>query len=169
MPQAIDYAEIQKRASKLYDRWKEYSGSERSGYQEFQKDLMGCFGIKIDPGTFYERHIGTGFADGLLDGICIIEMKAPNKYKTKEELEKILPQAKKYWKAEKKNVNFLVLSNFHSFLIVDTRDWSSQYIKLGELQNKINAFSFLIESSLFSPLYLHSNFSGYFVTYFFLL
>ena len=81
MSQAIDYAEIQKRASKLYDRWKDYSGSERSGYQEFQKDLMSCFGIKIDPATFYERHTKAGFADGFLDGVCIIEMKAPDKYK----------------------------------------------------------------------------------------
>ena len=39
MSQTIDYAEIQKRAAELYDRWKDYSGSERSGYQEFQKEI----------------------------------------------------------------------------------------------------------------------------------
>ncbi|MAZ47729.1 MAG: hypothetical protein CME65_04155 [Halobacteriovoraceae bacterium] len=148
MKKTVSYQSIQLELRKFSKRWKNYSLNERTGAQTFLNEFFDSFGIIFDPDKLpYEFNTGDGFADCYIKGKVILEMKDGNKVKTKADLTKAIPQAMKYWKAKGKEVNFLILSNFKSFLIIDTRDLSSAYIKLSELEKRISSFSFLFGSS----------------------
>lgn len=148
MQKKISYREIQVSLGKFSNRWKDYKLNEKTGAQTFQNEFFEAFGIIFDPNKLpYEFNTGEGFADCYIKGKVILEMKDGNKVKTKEDLIKCIPQAMRYWKAKGKEVNYLVLSNFKGFLVVDTRDLSKAYIKINELEAKLNSFAFLFDSS----------------------
>lgn len=141
------YLSIQKNLAQLYTKWKDYSKNERQGYQTFLTNFFECFGITFDDPNMlpFEENTGKGFADAYIKDVVIVEMKDKNKVKTKEELVKQLPQALKYWEGKGKHVPFLVLCNFHDFIIFDTRDSSKYFLKLADLENKVESFNFLLK------------------------
>lgn len=148
MQKKISYREIQVQLGKFSNRWKDYKLNEKTGAQTFQNEFFEAFGIVFDPNKLpYEFNTGEGFADCYIKGKVILEMKDGNKVKTKEDLIKCIPQAMRYWKARGKEVNYLVLSNFKGFIVVDTRDLSKAYIRLSELEAKLSSFAFLFDSS----------------------
>jgi hypothetical protein len=144
----ISYVEIQKNSGNLHKRWKSYKKNEAQGAQTFLNEFFECFGIKFDPNNLpYEFNTGQGFADCYIKGKVIIEMKDSNKFKNRSELIKALPQAEKYWRAKQKETNYIVLCNFKGFIIFDTRDSKKIYVSLAQLEQKIEQFSFLFDSS----------------------
>lgn len=150
MKKEISYQRIQSNISKFVNRWKTYTKNERTGAQTFLNEFFEAFGIIFDPNKLpYEFNTGEGFADCYIKGKLILEMKDGNKVKTKEDLLKAIPQAERYWKAQGKEVNYLIISNFKYFVIVDTRDKKTSFIKLVELEAKFNQFSFLFSASTF--------------------
>lgn len=148
MQKNISYHAIQVQLGKFSTRWKDYNLNERTGAQTFLNEFFEAFGIVFDPNKLpYEFNTGEGFADCYIKGKVILEMKDGNKVKTKEDLIKCIPQAMRYWKAKGKEVNYLVLSNFKGFIVVDTRDLTKAYIKITELETKLSYFAFLFDSS----------------------
>ncbi|WGL61267.1 N-6 DNA methylase [Pigmentibacter sp. JX0631] len=141
------YTSIQDNLSKFYHRWKDYSKNERQGYQTFLTEFFNCFGIVFhNPNDLpFEVNTGNGFADAFIKDIVIIEMKDKNKFRTKADLLDQLPQALKYWEAKKKNVPYLILCNFHVFIIYDTRDSKNYSLKISELENNVESFYFLLK------------------------
>jgi hypothetical protein len=150
MKKEVSYLQIQSNLAKFSVRWKDYKKNEKTGAQTFLNEFFECFGISFDPNRLpYEFNTGAGFADCYIKGKLVIEMKDSNKVKSKDDLIKVLPQAEKYWRAEKKEANYLVLCNFNSFIILDTRDNTKTFFKLSEIDKKFNSFSFLFSSSSF--------------------
>lgn len=144
---ATQYVSIQQNLAKLYQKWNDYSKNEKQGYQTFLTDFFNCFGITFDdPNKLpFEENTGKGFADAFIKDTVIVEMKDKNKIKTKKDLLAQLPQALKYWEGKGKHVPYLVLCNFHDFIIYDTRDASEHHIKLAELENRVDSFNFLLK------------------------
>lgn len=141
------YTSIQENLAKLYDKWKDYAKNERQGYQTFLTNFFECFGITFDdPNKLpFEENTGKGFADAFIKDVVIVEMKDKNKIKTKQDLSEALPQALKYWEGKGKHVPYLILCNFHDFIVYDTRDASMHHLKLAELENKVESFAFLLK------------------------
>lgn len=141
-----NYVSIQKNLAKFFIKWKDYSNNERRGYQTFLTDFFECFGITFeDPNKLpFEENTGKGFADAYIKDVVIFEMKDKNRVKTREDLAKQLPQALKYWEGKGKYVQFIVLCNFKDFVIFDTRDSSMHFLKLAELDSKVESFNFLL-------------------------
>ncbi|MBC7540186.1 MAG: class I SAM-dependent DNA methyltransferase [Bacteriovorax sp.] len=143
----LRYLSIHDNLGKFSQKWKNYNKNERTGYQSFLSDFFRCFGLNFeDPNNLpFEYNTGNGFADAYLENSVIFEMKDFNKYKTKEQLESQLPQALKYWEAKGRHVPFLVLCNFHEFIIHDTRDGENHHVKLAQLESRVDSFSFLVK------------------------
>lgn len=150
MKKEVSYQRIQSNLSKFISRWKDYNKNEKTGAQTYLNEFFEAFGIVFDPNKLpYEFNTGDGFADCFIRGKMILEMKDPNKVRTKEELLKVLPQAERYWNAKGKEANYIVLCNFKSFVVMDTRDKVKSYFKITELEKKLSSFSFLFGSSTF--------------------
>jgi type I restriction-modification system DNA methylase subunit len=142
---AIQLTTIQENLGKLYVRWRDYKKNERQGYQIFLSEFFGCFGITFEPNSLpFEHNTGSGFADCYIKDLVIFEMKDKNTVKTEADLREALPQALKYWEAKGKHVPYLVLCNFNEFVIFDTRDGTSQPVKLAQLETRADFFNFLL-------------------------
>lgn len=150
MKKEVSYQKIQSNLSRFNNRWKDYKKNEKTGAQTFLNEFFEAFGIIFDPNKLpYEFNTGNGFADCYIKGKLILEMKDPNKIKSKDDLLKALPQAERYWNAQGKEANFIILCNFNSFVVMDTRDKTKSYLKINEVEKKFNLFSFLFSSSSF--------------------
>ncbi len=110
--------EIQTALRPFVATWQTYQGTERAGAQTFLNELFACYGT--DPAsvaaTFEDFASSAGFMDMHWPGVCIVEMKAPQK-----SLLGAREQVKRYWEesadeqADVGAARFVILCNFHSF------------------------------------------------------
>lgn len=112
--------EIQKALTKFANKWAGYQGSEKSEAQTFLNMLFDAYGSdRLEVGAKFEAFKSSaGFMDLHWPGICIVEMKAPQKQVTDAR-----EQVKRYWEesadedADIPAARWVVLCNFHEFEI----------------------------------------------------
>jgi len=110
--------EIQTALSAFVSRWGGYAGTERAGAQTFLNALFEVYGS--DRGAvgarFEDFSSSAGFMDLHWPGVCIVEMKAPNK-----PVASARKQVKRYWEESADETTdtgaarWVVLCNFASF------------------------------------------------------
>jgi len=86
--------QIQADLRRFVAKWGPYTGSERSEAQTFLNELFACYGTdRLAVGARFEDFKSSaGFMDLHWPGICIIEMKAPNR-----DVSVAREQVRRYW------------------------------------------------------------------------
>ncbi|HET7387504.1 MAG TPA: DNA methyltransferase [Nocardioidaceae bacterium] len=87
--------QIQAALREFADRWQGYAGTERSEAQTFLNELFACYGTdRREVGAVFEDfRSSAGFMDLHWPGVCIVEMKAPNR-----DLQVAQAQVERYWR-----------------------------------------------------------------------
>ncbi len=147
------------------DTWKAFQGTEQAGAQDFLKNLLEIYDVSHRPGTVFEQHsvrmparagraaqqnlfgeaepqYTTERMDMYLPRVCVWEMKAPSE----RDLGKYHEQILRYWAHVR--TRYMVLCNFHEFLIYDTEEEGGQLaprvtFTLRELPARADALRFL--------------------------
>ncbi len=141
--------EIQAALRVFVERWKDYSGSERGEAQTFLNELFACYGSdRKELGARFEDFVtSAGFMDLHWPGVCIVEMKAPDR-----DLVVGRAQVERYWResadfeAGLKAARYVVLCSFRRFEIWQPGDYPAQPVAtlgLEELPERYDALAFL--------------------------
>lgn len=93
-------AEVRARLTAFAARWDQRPGHEQQEAQQYQLELLECYGIDVrkvpSPFTFEHRYPDGGRADLLWPGFLLVEMKSAGET---ERLEAHRPQVLHYWNA----------------------------------------------------------------------
>ena len=154
------------RLEAFVNTWRNFTGTEQAGAQQFLQGLLDAYIVSFKPGTIFEQHpikmpaprsntkqahlfggapgvtYTTERVDMYLPKVCVWEMKAPSE----KQLLKHHPQLLGYW--SRVRTRYMVLCNFHEFWIYDTNEEKGQLeprqtFKLEELPVNGDALLFL--------------------------
>lgn len=141
--------EIQKALEDFVGRWSGFQGSERAEAQTFLNQLFECFGS--DRGAlgakFEDFKTSAGFMDLHWPGVCIVEMKAPDKV-----LDAARVQVKRYWEesaddeADIPAARWVLICNFRKFEVWEPGrfpKYARAAFDLGDLPQRYEALTFL--------------------------
>jgi len=121
--------------SEFVSIWKDYSGTEIAGGQDFLRGLLSVYGVTYKPGCLFEQHpvrvpvrehmagptFTTERVDMYLPRVCLWEMKSPSE----RDLQKHHAQILLYW--TRMRPRYMVLCNFHEFWVYDTDEDDGQF------------------------------------------
>lgn len=141
--------EIQKALQTFTKKWEGYEGSERAEAQTFLNELFACFGSDRTAvgAKFEDFKSSAGFMDLHWPGVCIVEMKAPNKAVASGR-----DQVKQYWEEsadEQANVpaaQWVILCNFKQFEVWEPGRYPKSprlTFSLQQLAERYDALTFL--------------------------
>lgn len=116
--------QIQANLRAFVARWRDYSGSEIAGSQTFLTELFAAYGnTELDVAqTFENTKAAQGRMDLYLEGICIIEMKAPGE---RDRLLDHRKQALDYWNSSasvadhREAPKYVLLCSFNRFEVFE--------------------------------------------------
>lgn len=122
MSRVISLVEIRKRAAKFVSDWAGETGEEKQQGHEFMRELLKVYGIEKRKAAMYERRAqrsttgGTGYIDGLVPGLCAIEMKSAG-----ADLALAEEQALDYLDSlpDAEMPRYVLSSDFHNFRLLD--------------------------------------------------
>lgn len=134
--------QIQAALRRFVAKWEPYTGSERSEAQTFLNELFACYGTdRLAVGARFEDFKSSaGFMDLHWPGICIIEMKAPNR-----DVSVAREQVRRYWGESSdleqhiQAARWVVISTFRRFEIWEPGKYPNQPVaslSLTELANR---------------------------------
>ncbi|HZJ06674.1 MAG TPA: DNA methyltransferase [Nocardioidaceae bacterium] len=141
--------QIQSALRAFVTRWADYAGSERSEAQTFLNELFACYGSDRQAvgAKFEDFRSSAGFMDLHWPGICIVEMKAPNR-----DLAVAHHQVERYWRessdpdSDARAARWVVLCSFQRFEIWEPGRFPSRArasFGLEELPDKYDVLGFL--------------------------
>jgi len=141
--------EIQAALRVLVAQWQPYVGSEKGEAQTFLNQLFACYGTdRFEIGAKFEDfRASAGFMDLHWPGICIVEMKAPNR-----DVSVGRAQVKRYWEesadedADIPAARWVVLCSFQKFEIWEPGRFPANpriTFDLEDLPDRYDALSFL--------------------------
>lgn len=148
----VDRASLQGSLERFRQRWEAREGNERQQAQQFLRELLDCYGRKLeDEAEVFEHRLtvdGTQkYADLLLGEELLVEMKSA---KETDKLEQHYPQAEAYWRAagagERRSPRFVVLCSFRRLLIYQPGEHPGQLmadLRLGDLVERPEALDVL--------------------------
>jgi hypothetical protein len=156
--------EIQSALRGFVERWKDYSGTERSEAQTFLNELFECYGTgRLDVGArfedFHSSATGTGFMDLHWPEVVIIEMKRPSRGDASRaaHVEAAREQLLRYWResadeqVERPAARYVVLCSFQRFEIWEPGRFPKNprvSFPIEELPDRYEALLFLAAPSL---------------------
>jgi len=146
--------EIQAALGPFLDRWRAYAGSERAEAQTFLNELFTVYGSERGAvgARFEDFSSSAGFMDLHWPGVCIVEMKAPNKPVASGR-----EQVKRYWEesadedADVGAARWVVLCNFTGFEVWEPGRFPKSpraTFSLEELPQRYEALLFLAGPAL---------------------
>ena len=141
--------EIQRALGSFVERWRDYSGTEKSEAQTFLNQLFECYGSdRRELGAEFEFFAPTaGFMDLHWPGMALVEMKAPS-----VELRVAQGQVERYWRASSDRsagrpaARWIVICNFRRFQIWEFGRYPDAPVAefdLEELPDRYDALAFL--------------------------
>jgi hypothetical protein len=141
--------QIQAALRRFVAKWEPYTGSERSEAQTFLNELFACYGTdRLAVGARFEDFKSSaGFMDLHWPGICIIEMKAPNR-----DVSVAREQVRRYWGESSdleqhiQAARWVVISTFRRFEIWEPGKYPNQPVaslSLTELPDRYDVLAFL--------------------------
>ena len=141
--------QIQANLRAFADKWGSYTGTERSEAQTFLNELFACYGSdRMAVGANFEDFRSTaGFMDLHWPGICIVEMKAPNR-----DLRVAQHQVDRYWResadfeADVGAARWVILCSFQRFEVWEPGRFPTRAVAtfdLAELPDRYDALGFL--------------------------
>jgi len=141
--------QIQTALRGFVDKWRDYSGSEKSEAQTFLNDLFACYGgDRRELGARLEHFASAaGFMDLFWPGVCIFEMKAPS-----VRVETAQRQIERYWResadfeAGVPAARWIIICNFGRFEVWEPGRYPTRAVAgfdLEELPDRYDALAFL--------------------------
>ena len=141
--------QIQSALRAFVARWKEFAGTEKAEAQTFLNELFACYGSERQAvgAKFEDFRSSAGFMDLHWPGICIVEMKAPNR-----DLVAAQQQVERYWRESSDPDNdvsaarWVVLCSFQRFEIWEPGRYPSRArvtFDLEELPDMYDVLGFL--------------------------
>jgi hypothetical protein len=141
--------QIQAALRRFVAKWEPYAGSERSEAQTFLNELFACYGTdRLAVGARFEDFKSSaGFMDLHWPGICIIEMKAPNR-----DVSVAREQVRRYWGESSdlehhiQAARWVVICTFRRFEIWEPGKYPNQPVaslSLAELPDRSDVLAFL--------------------------
>ncbi len=141
--------EIQQALRGFVGRWADYVGTERSEAQTFLNDLFACYGSdrRALGAVFEDFRSLAGFMDLHWPGVCIVEMKAPNR-----DLRVAQHQVDRYWRESSdfergiSAAKYIVLCSFQRFEVWEPGRFPNRPVAtfaIEELPDRYDALNFL--------------------------
>ena len=141
--------QVQSALRAFVKKWADYSGSEKAEAQTFLNELFACYGSDRQAvgAKFEDFKASAGFMDLHWPGICIVEMKAPNR-----NLAVAQQQVERYWRESSDRdheigaARWVVLCSFQRFEIWEPGRYPNKALvtfTLEELPDRYDVLGFL--------------------------
>lgn len=133
-------AEIRARAERFVECWKD-AKDEKKEMQAFWIDLFGIFDVpKRKVATYFERRVGSGFADLFWREVLLVEQKGRGR-----DLDAAREQARGYCAhiADEDTPRYIIACDFQRFVLDDLEEGTTHRFSLPELPDRMGLFNFM--------------------------